>query len=142
MAKGHRSRYKKERNENRESRPRASHMYARISDTKARIVLNQIKGKNVATALGILTYSPRYAAALIKKVLQSAIANAEYNLGMDAGDLYVEEAVANRGPIMKRIQPRARGSAYRIQKRSSHISIILNERQEVRDGAKGTSSRA
>ena len=128
MAKGHRSRYKKDRNENRETRPRASHKYARISDSKARIVLNQIKGKNVAAALGILTYSPRYAAALIKKVLQSAIANAEFNLGLDADDLYIEEAIANRGPIMKRVQPRARGSAYRIQKRSSHISIILNER--------------
>ena len=129
MAKGHRSRIKKERNENREARPHASHMYARISDTKARIVLNQIKGKDVGTALGILTYSPRYAAALIKKVLLSAVANAENNLGMDAGDLFVEEAVANQGPTMKRIQPRARGSAYKILKRTSHISLILNERR-------------
>ena len=128
MAKGHRSRIKKERNEQREQRPHASHMYARISDTKARIVLEQIKGKNVDAALGILTYSPRYAAALIKKVLLSAVANAENNLGMDAENLFVEEVFANQGPTMKRIQPRARGSAYKILKRSSHISIILNER--------------
>ena len=128
MAKGHRSRIKKERNEIRESRPRASHMYARVSDTKARIVLEQIKGKNVETALGILTYSPRYAASLIKKVLMSAVANAVNNLEMDAENLFVEEVFANQGPTMKRIQPRARGSAYKILKRSSHISIILNER--------------
>jgi len=128
MAKGHRSQYKKERNEKKETRPHAKHMYARVSDTKARIVLAQIKGKSVTTALGILTYSPRYAAALIKKVLKSAIANAENNLGMDPDRLFVEEVYANRGPIMKRIQPRARGTAYRIQKRSSHISIILNEK--------------
>ena len=128
MAKGHRSRIKKERNEERDTRPRASHMYASISDTKARIVLDQIKGKNVASALGILTYSPRRAAALIKKVLLSAIANAENNQGMDAEKLYVQEAIANQGPTMKRMQPRARGSAYKILKRTSHISLILNER--------------
>ena len=128
MAKGHRSRIKKERNETRETRPHASHMYARISDTKARIVLNQIKGKDVGQALGILTYSPRHAAALIKKVLLSAIANAENNMGLDAEDLFVEEAIANQGPTMKRMQPRARGSAYKILKRTSHISLTLNER--------------
>ena len=128
MAKGHRSRIKKERNETRDARPRASHMYAGISDTKARIVLDQIKGKNVVNALGILTYSPRRAAVLIKKVLLSAIANAENNLGMDAEDLYVQEAIANQGPTMKRMQPRARGSAYKILKRTSHISVVLNER--------------
>jgi len=128
MARGHRSRIKKERNEERETRPHASVMFARVSDTKARIVLEQIKGKNAVAAMGILTYSPRYAAAVIKKVLQSAIANAENNMGLDAEDLFVEEVFANQGPTMKRIQPRARGSAYKILKRSSHISIILNER--------------
>jgi len=128
MAKGHRSRIKKERNEARDDRPHASVKFARVSDTKARIVLNQIKGKNVGAAMGILAYSPRYAAVLIRKVLQSAIANAENNMGLDAEDLYVEEVFANQGPTMKRIQPRARGSAYKILKRSSHISIILNER--------------
>jgi len=128
MAKGHRSRIKKERNETRDTRPRASHMYARISDTKARIVLDQIKGKDVGNALGILTYSPRRASGLIKKVLLSAIANAENNLGMDAENLYIQEAIANQGPTMKRMQPRARGSAYKILKRTSHISLILNER--------------
>ena len=129
MAKGHRSQIKKERNENnRETRPIAHHKFARVSDTKARIVLEQIKGKDVGTALGILTYSPRFAADLIQKVLLSAIANAENNMGMDPNKLYVQEVFANQGPTMKRIRPRAQGRAYRILKKTSHISIILNER--------------
>jgi len=129
MAKGHRSQYKKDRNEeNREKRPHASHMFARISDRKARIVLEQIKGKGVAQAEAILKYSPRYGAYLISKVLKSAVANAEHNHNMDVSKLYVEEAVANQGPTMRRIQPRARGTAFRINKKTSHISVILNER--------------
>jgi large subunit ribosomal protein L22 len=127
MAQGHRSQIKKDRNENKDTRPKAHAMFARVSDTKARIVLAQIKGKPVAQALGILTYSPRYAASIIVKVLKSAIANAENNLNMDVTRLYVEEVFANQGPTMKRIQPRAQGRAYRINKRTSHISIVLNE---------------
>ena len=108
-------------------------MYARISDTKARIVLDQIKGKKVGAALGILSYSPRYAAALIKKVLQSAIANAErakeaQNDSLDISKVYVQEVFANQGPTLKRIRPRAQGRAYRINKKTCHISIVLNER--------------
>ena len=133
MSKGHRTQIKQERNEeNRDRRPQAHHMYARVSDTKARIVLDEIKGKSVAAALGILSYSPRYAAYLIKKVLDSAVANAENNLGMDASDLFVEEVFANQGPTMKRINPRARGMAYRINKKTSHISIYLNEVSDLR----------
>ena len=131
MARGHRSQIKKERNaENREHRPHAVHKYARISDRKARIVLEQIKGKDVISALGILQYSPRNGAVLIEKVLKSAIANAEHNLDMDISNLYVQEAVADQGPTFKRIQPRARGMAYRIHKKTSHITVILNEREE------------
>jgi len=129
MAKGHRSQIKQDRNEeSRDRRPKAHHMYARISDRKARIVLAQIKGKDVASALAILKYSPRYGAELIVKVLKSAIANAEHNLRMDQSNLYVEEVIANRGPTWKRMQPRAKGAAYRIEKRTSHITVILNER--------------
>lgn len=128
MAKGHRSQIKKDRNEDKDTRPKAHHKFARVSDTKARIVLEQIKGKSVGEAMGILTYSPRYAAELITKVLKSAVANAENNLGMDTNKLYVQEVFANQGPTMKRVQPRARGTAYRINKKMSHISIILNER--------------
>ncbi len=128
MSKGHRSSFKKERNEVKDTRPKASAKFVRVSDTKARIVLEQIKGKDVRSALGILEYSPRYAASVIKKVLKSAIANAENNLGMDTEKLFVQEVFADQGPTMKRIQPRAQGRAYRILKKSSHISIILNER--------------
>jgi len=130
MAKGHRSQIKKERNENTDKRPRALAKYVRVSDTKARIVLEQIKGKDVGAALAILMYSPRYAAGVVQKVLKSAIANAEHNLDMDVSKLYVQEVFANQAPTMKRIQPRARGMAYRINKRSSHISIILNQKEK------------
>lgn len=129
MAKGHRSQIKKERNEqNKDRRPQAHAKFVRVSNSKAKIVLDQIKGKNVADALGILTYSPRYAADIIIKVLKSAIANAENNLEMDVSKLYVQDAYANQGPTLKRIRPRAQGRAYRINKKTAHISIFLNER--------------
>jgi len=128
MAKGHRSQIKKERNAVKDTRPMAHAKFVRVSDTKARIVLEQIKGKNCNVALGILKYSPRYASDIIIKVLKSAMANAEHNLNMDVDKLYVQEVFANQGPIMKRIRPRAKGRAYRIEKKLSHISIILNER--------------
>lgn len=129
MAKGHRSQYKKERNKTiRETRPRAIHRYARVSDRKVRIVLDEIKGKDTRTAAALLTYSPRYASALILKVLQSAVANAENNLGLNPEGLYVEEVFADQGPTLKRIRPRSRGQAHRISKRTSHITVILNER--------------
>ena len=79
-------------------------------------------------ALGIVTYNPRYASSLIEKLLKSAIANAENNNGMNAENLYVEECYASQGPIMKRVKPRAQGRAYRIEKRMSHITIVLNEK--------------
>jgi len=129
MAKGHRSKYKVTRNkENRETRPHAIHRYARISDRKARIVLEQVIGKGVTEAQAILDYNPRYGAYLIGKVLKSAVANAEENHSLDASELFVREGIANQGPTMKRIQPRAKGRAYRINKRTSHITIILDER--------------
>ena len=129
MAKGHRSQIKKDRNnENREKRPHATAKYTGISATKAKIVLDQIKGKDVITAQALLMYSPRIAAVTIGKVLKSAVANAENNLGMDVKKLYVEEAFAGQAPTMKRVRPRAQGRAYRIEKKQSHISIILNER--------------
>lgn len=129
MAKGHRSQIKRQRNiETKDNRPQASAKYVGIPASKAKIVLDQIKGKDVRTAVAIVSYSPRYAASIIEKVLKSAIANAENNLGMDVSKLYVEDVIAGQGPTMKRIRPRAQGRAYKILKRSSHISIILNER--------------
>ena len=124
-----RSQYKRERNKNnRETRPSAKLSYARVSVQKACFVLDAIRGKDVNTALAILEYNPRYASSIIKKLLLSAIANAENNNGMNPEKLYIEECYANKGPTMKRIRPRAQGRAYRIEKRMSHITIVLNER--------------
>ncbi|MCI5848184.1 MAG: 50S ribosomal protein L22 [Lachnospiraceae bacterium] len=129
MAKGHRSQIKRNRNdETKDTRPSAKLSYARISVQKACFVLDAIRGKDVETALGILAYNPRYASSVIEKLLKSAIANAENNNGMNPENLYIEECFANKGPTMKRIRPRARGTAYRIEKRMSHITIVLNER--------------
>lgn len=128
MARGHRSQIKRERNAQKDSRPSAKLSYARVSVQKACFVLDAIRGKNVQTALSILAYSPRYAASIIKKLLESAIANAENNNGMNVDKLYVAECYANKGPTMKRIRPRAQGRAYRIEKRMSHITLVLDER--------------
>ena len=108
MAKGHRSQIKRQRNmENKETRPSAKVSYARVSVTKACFVLDAIRGKDVQTALAILAYNPRYASSVIEKLLKSAIANAENNNGMKMENLYIAECYANKGPTMKRIQPRA-----------------------------------
>lgn len=128
MAKGHRSKIKKERNQNKDTRPKAHVKYARVSASKAKIVLDTIKGKQAGEALGILAYTPRKAARIIEKVLKSALANAENNHELDTENLFIEEAYANQGPKLKRIRPRAQGRAFRIDKQTSHISIVLNER--------------
>ena len=128
MAKGHRSQVKRERNAQKDTRPSATLSYARVSVQKACFVLDAIRGKDLQTALGIVTYNPRYASSLIKKLLESAAANAENNNGMDPAKLYVEECYANQGATMKRVRPRAQGRAYRIEKRMSHITVVLNER--------------
>ena len=127
MAKGHRSQIKRERNANKDTRPSATLSYARVSVQKACFVLDAIRGKDVQTALGILAYNPRYASSVIEKLLKSAVANAEVK-GMNTENLYIEQCFANQGPIMKRVQPRAQGRAYRIEKRVSHITIVLDER--------------
>ena len=129
MAKGHRSQIKRQRNENKDTRPSATLSYARVSVQKACFVLDAIRGKDLNTALGIVTYNPRYASTLIKKLLESARANAENNNGLDPAKLYVEECYANKGPTMKRIKPRAQGRAYRIEKRMSHITVVLDEKK-------------
>lgn len=134
MAKGHRSQIKRERNAQKDTRPSAKLSYARVSVQKACFVLDAIRGKDVETALGILEYNPRYASSIIKKLLESARANAEYLHSQDPTKypnpehLYIAECYANKGPTMKRIRPRAQGRAYRIEKRMSHITIVLNER--------------
>ena len=106
----------------------AKHKFARISPQKARLVADQLRGKSVAQALEILAFSDKKAAALIKKVLESAIANAEHNEGADIDDLFVSKIFVDEGPIMKRIMPRAKGRADRILKRSSHINVVVADR--------------
>ena len=128
MAKGHRSQIKRERNAQKDTRPSAKLSYARVSVQKACFVLDAIRGKDVASALALLEYNPRYASSIIKKLLESAIANAENNNGMNVENLYIAECYADKGPTMKRVRPRAQGRAYRIEKRMSNITIVLNER--------------
>lgn len=133
MARGHRTQIKRERNAQKDLRPRAKVSFVRIPATKAKLVLDTIKGKDVALASALLAATPREGARIISKLLDSAVANAEYaaaerDMDIDTAKLFVEEAYANQGPTLKRIRPRAQGRADRILKRTSHITIILNER--------------
>ncbi|MDE5618101.1 MAG: 50S ribosomal protein L22 [Clostridia bacterium] len=116
----------KARKENADKRPQATARYIRISPDKVRIVLNTIRGESYTNALAILKNTPKAACEPLIKVLNSAAANAENNLGMSKSDLYVAECFANAGPILKRVMPRAKGSAARINKRTSHITVILD----------------
>ena len=100
---------------------------ARITPQKARLVADQIRGLPVDKAINLLTFSNKKAAGLIKKVLESAIANAEHNDGADVDELKVKTIMVDEGPIMKRFMPRARGRANQIFKRTSHVTIIVEE---------------
>ena len=102
--------------------------YARISARKVKIVADLIRGKDVDEALAIVKFRPKASSEIIEKLLKSAIANAENNHEMKAENLYVAEIYANQGPTLKRIRPAAKGSAVRIRKRTSHITIVLKER--------------
>lgn len=108
---------------------KATARYIRIAPRKVRVVVDQIRGKRVEDALAILTFTPKIAAPEIAKVLKSAIANAENNFEMDRDRLYVAEAYVDQGPTLKRGHPRYRGQFFAILKRSSHITIILRERE-------------
>ncbi len=105
----------------------AKHRFARTSPQKARLVADQIRGLTVEKALNILEFSPKKAAELVKKVLNSAIANAEHNDGADIDELYISKVFVDEGPTMKRIKPRAKGRADRILKRSSHITVVVSD---------------
>jgi len=100
----------------------------RVSPRKARLVIDLIRGKQVAEAISILKFTPNKAAGIIEKVLMSAIANAENNFDLDVENLYVSEAFVNEGPTMKRFRPRAKGSASPIMKRTSHITVVVTEK--------------
>lgn len=103
--------------------------YARISSRKVKIVIDLIRGKSVDEALAIVKFTPKAASEIVEKLLKSAIANAENNHHMAHEKLYVAEIFANQGPTLKRIRPAAKGSAVRIRKRTSHITIILREKE-------------
>ena len=102
--------------------------YARISSRKVKIVADLIKGKDIHEALAILKYTPKASSEMLEKLLKSAIANAENNHNMAHEKLYVADIYANQGPTLKRIRPAAKGSAVRIRKRTSHVTIVLKER--------------
>lgn len=106
----------------------ATHKFARISPQKARLVADMIRGKGVESAINILTFSNKKAAELIKKVLNSAVANAENNEGADIDELKVTATFINEGPIMKRMRARAKGRGNRIQKRISHITVTVGDK--------------
>ena len=106
---------------------RAELKFARISPRKVSIVLDQIRNQPVDKAMAILMYTPKAACEPLQKLLKSAIANAENNFNMDKNTLYVAECLVCPGPILKRIRPRAQGRAYRIEKRTSHITLVLKE---------------
>ena len=112
--------------ENKDRRPRAVAKHVRISPYKVRIVLDIIRGKGYREALAILENTPKAASEPIKKVLMSAGANAENNLGMSKDNLFVAACYADQGPTLKRVQPVSKGRAYRILKRTSHITVVLD----------------
>lgn len=108
---------------------RAVLSYARISSSKVKLVLDLIRNKPVGVALGIVKNTPKGASDMVEKLINSAIANAENNHDMDVEKLYIAQAYANQGPTLKRIRPRAQGRAFRIRKRTSHITIVLKEKE-------------
>ena len=102
--------------------------YIRIAPRKIRVVMDLIRGKNIGEAFAILKYTPKVGADVIEKVLKSAVANAEHNNDMNVDNLFVSAAYVDQGPTLKRIHPRSRGQAFKILKRSSHVTVVVKER--------------
>lgn len=111
----------------RDTRPAAHAKYVRISSRKVQIVIDLIRGKSVKEAEAILRYTPKAATEPVLKLLNSAVANAENNLELNRDDLYVAEVYANQGPTLMRYRPRSHGRASSIRKRTSHITIVLDQ---------------
>ena len=107
---------------------KATAKYVRIAPRKVRVVMDLIRGKNMQDAFAILKFTPKVGAEAIEKVLKSAVANAENNFDMNEDNLYVSEAYVDQGPTLKRIHPRSRGQAFKILKRTSHITVVVAER--------------
>lgn len=102
--------------------------HIRISPRKVRIVIDLIRGKNVGEAYAILKHTPKVGSEVVIKVLKSAIANAEHNCDLNVDKLFVSAAFVDQGPTMKRIHPRSRGQAFKILKRTSHVTLVVKER--------------
>lgn len=102
--------------------------FVRIAPRKVRVVMDLVRGKNVADAYAILKFTPKAGADVVEKVLRSAVANAENNFEMNMEKLYVKTAFVDQGPTMKRIHPRSRGQAFKILKRTSHVTIVVDEK--------------
>ena len=117
------------RRENKDKRPRAVAKYVRISSRKVKVVIDLIRGKQVGEARAILLNTPKAASEPIGKLLKSAAANAENNVSMNRDALYVAQALVSPGPTLKRVMPRAQGRAFRINKRTSHITVVLKEKE-------------
>jgi large subunit ribosomal protein L22 len=107
---------------------RAVAKYIRISPQKVRLIMDQVRGKKVEEAMNLLSFTPQKGAFVLKKLINSAVANAEQNLNMDVDNLYIKRAFADEGPTLRRFRPRAMGRATRIRKRTSHLTVILDER--------------
>ncbi len=107
---------------------KASLKNAKIGDQKARIVADMVRGKMVNDAIRILTFDNKKPSAIIKKLVESAVANADQKQVIDIDNLYIKEIMVDKGPFLKRYQPRAQGRAFVIKKKSSHISLVLDER--------------
>lgn len=102
--------------------------HIRIAPRKIRIVIDLIRGKNVGEAFAILKYTPKVGAEVLEKVLKSAVANAEHNYDLNTDALYISQAFVDQGPTLKRIHPRSRGQAFKILKRTSHVTLVVKER--------------
>lgn len=109
---------------------KAQARFIRIAPRKARLVMDLIRGKDVDDALSVLRFTPRKGAKILEKVLNSAVANAQNNHDMNKGELFVSQGYVDEGPVLKRYRARAQGRASRIRKRTSHITLILEERRE------------
>ena len=109
---------------------RAELKYARISPTKVQIVLDLIRNKPVKEAEAILKHTPKAACEYLEKLLKSAVANATNNFEMDEDKLYISECYATSGPILKRMRPRAQGRAYRIDKKTTHVTLVVKEQED------------
>ena len=107
---------------------KASLIYARVGEQKARLVANLVRGKDVSEAIKTLTFLNKKSALMIKKLIESAVANADYKKTIDLDKLFVKTITVDQGPVMKRFRPRAQGRATGVRKRMSHINVVLDER--------------